>query len=752
MFRSQGPTRREAGTVRLWNIDGTAGPVITGDFRGIHALAWTPDGRQIVFGGRDESIWMWDAALPTVTKKFTIHGVDINSLAWNADATQLLATSRAAMVVWKSDGSLRRTLRGVLNGPRFTHVCFSPDGKWIASLGRLWQVDGTPGPALPDAEQPMIWSPDGKGIAGAGPNMTVQLWNENFAKDRPLTRHHRYISSLDWSPDGSQVASTSGDGLTRIWDLSNDTMRTLRSIDESARQYRSVEFSPNGRFIAATSWGDASVHIWDQSGNIRALLKGHRGGVESVSWSPDGARLVTGGGLTVRLWESDGTPVRVLEGHASEVYPVAWSPDGKWIASGDTDGTIRLWHPSGHPGPTLVGHFGGIHSLSWSPDSKHLASASWLDGTIRMWNVETQLTEWTLLLVDDAGTTATLSPSGELLHDDRQLVKDELLYLRETVTGIMSTLTFAEFHDRHADVMIRYLGDLGILAARRGEHEKAVLRCRQMISYGCDKSDGTLRKCIAAVEAAIVESRQYHSVATILSALIQHDRKLIASYGDEFDATNLLIDDLARRYDFYLLLKKYPQAMADAEEMQQRQPANSLGYYLSGQLLWNLDRFSPALDGLKKAYELAPDQPKEQIAYAFALANRPMRTDDEVRFAEFLARRAIEGDPKWGTAWRTYGMVQYRLGNWQASIDAHNKAIELEGGDYHITEYLFMAMANYRLGKIGDAEIWYERSIEWINQNSSNSSDVARWRSEVVELLGLKNTPLQGSPDIGTAK
>ncbi len=743
VFRSQGPTRREAGTLRLWNTDGTAGPVVTGSFQGIHALAWSPDGRQIAFGGRHEAILIWDREMPTHTMEFTIQGIDINTIVWNSDASELLTTSRASMVVWHPDGSPKRTLRGLLNGPRFTHVSISPDGEWLSSRGRLWRTDGTPGPDLRGAQQPVDWSPNGKWIACAGPNSTVRLLDNQFARERILTKHHRYITGIDWDKHSNRIASTSGDGTTRVWDLSDNTTQTLSTVDQSPRQFRSVKFSPDGRLIAATSWGDSAVHIWDHAGKIRAVLKGHRGGVESVDWSPDGKRLVTGGGLKLRLWSSNGDLARELEGHTAEVYAVAWSPDGNWIASGATDGTVRLWHADGGHSRTLRGHHVGIHALCWSPDSKQLASASWLDGTLRMWNIDTLKTQWMLLLIDDAGRTVTLSPSGELFHYDRAIAEEELLYLRESADGKVTVMTFADFHDRHAGAMVRHLGELSWLAARRREIAQAEFRYRQMIAYGNRANYETIRDNTSALVAALTEMQQHESALSMMSALIQLDLKLMESHSKQGQATNRLISNLARRHTLLLNLNRPQEALADAVEIQRRRPNSSRGFYLSASLLWELGQHDRALKDYEKAYVLEPNRPKNQLGYGYALFNHPLPAACNLELAAKLVRQAIALSPDWVSACRTNGMLEYRLGNWQAAIDSLQKAIELETGASHGTEFFFMSMAYTQQGNQEEAALWYRRGVEWMGKMEPENSDIRRWRTEAEELLTLRETAVQ---------
>ena len=74
-------------------------------------------------------------------------------------------------------------------------------------------------------------------------------------------------------------------------------------------------------------------------------LSGHTDQVLSVSFSSDGARIVTGSwDRTAQVWDArSGTPLLELKGHTSGVLSVSFSPDGTRIVTGDWDGTATLW-------------------------------------------------------------------------------------------------------------------------------------------------------------------------------------------------------------------------------------------------------------------------------------------------------------------------------------------------------------------------------------------------------------------------
>ena len=125
------------------------------------------------------------------------------------------------------------------------------------------------------------------------------------------------------------------------------------------------------------------------------ILEGHGDGVTSVSFSPDGQTLASGG-WDVWLWDvASGTQTDVLEGHEGWVNSVSFSPDGQTLASGEghlprryeLDGRVRLWDvASGTQTAVLEGDDTDLfHPLSFSPDGRTLASGGW--GGVGLWDV-----------------------------------------------------------------------------------------------------------------------------------------------------------------------------------------------------------------------------------------------------------------------------------------------------------------------------------------------------------------------------
>jgi WD40 repeat protein len=131
-----------------------------------------------------------------------------------------------------------------------------------------------------------------------------------------------------------------------------------------------------------------------------------------VAWSPDSARLATGGSnQTVTVWPANpgdqsggvsGPPPDSIwrnQGEIATATQVVWSPDGAWIASCGTkpiilfgsNGGVRLWNATtGQRTLTYTGHDPSVDllALAWSPDGKYIASGG-TDQFVSVWDART---------------------------------------------------------------------------------------------------------------------------------------------------------------------------------------------------------------------------------------------------------------------------------------------------------------------------------------------------------------------------
>lgn len=232
----------------------------------------------------------------------------------------------------------------------------------------------------------IAWSPDGSYLASPSGDKTIQIWDaRNGTCVRTLQGHTGGIHSVAWSPDGQHLASASDDSAIRLWDAASG--KHLQTLEKHTRSVYSVAWSPNTILLASGSW-DQTVRVWDI--RTRKLVKTLNTGsdVNSVAWSPDG-RLIAAGvdNSTIMMWDYEsGERLHEFERHSYSAVPsIAWSPDGQKIASGGCDNSVRLYEVnSGKTMTVLEGHTSPVVSVAYSGDGTLLASKS-DDDSISIW-------------------------------------------------------------------------------------------------------------------------------------------------------------------------------------------------------------------------------------------------------------------------------------------------------------------------------------------------------------------------------
>jgi WD40 repeat protein/DNA-binding SARP family transcriptional activator len=380
----------EDGSVRLWRVaDGGTGQVLHRGEEPETDVAFNPDDDRIMGVGRDGWVRFWDARTGAQETRVNGEGRELLAAAYSADGRWFAAGGYDGVTrVWSvAGGPPVAVLRGQRS--RVFDLGFGPEGDRVVSAGddgtaRIWDTGRTEAWTVPGVARGIDFNRNGRLIASSSDDGTMRVWDTANGRLRAsLPGPDGYMAGKFSPTADTLIIPTWEASLVRIWPVSADIGKVVVELPkaggvesarfdptgdrivyvgtdgrivirdlESAREVRlggtpevswDAVFSPDGESVAALP-GRGDVPVWrlDRPGRPERLLKGHRGEVQSLDFSPDGRIVTAGVDRTVRVWDRGGRAV-VMRGHEDEVTTAVFTADGSKVLSSSADGTLRLW-------------------------------------------------------------------------------------------------------------------------------------------------------------------------------------------------------------------------------------------------------------------------------------------------------------------------------------------------------------------------------------------------------------------------
>ena len=197
---------------------------------------------------------------------------------------------------------------------------------------------------------------------------------------------------------GKNILVASADKTVRIWDLTPkwNLQKKIGELQDSKTlvdRVNSLSFSPDGKSLASGGGvpsRSGELKVWNIADGklVCANTESHSDTISGISFSPDGKYIATAAtDRFVKVFNMEGAVLeRSFEGHTNHVLDVAWRADGFVLASGGADQVVKEWDfEKGNQKQTVKGHTKGVSSIAYMGTGEKLISSSG-DQSVRIAN------------------------------------------------------------------------------------------------------------------------------------------------------------------------------------------------------------------------------------------------------------------------------------------------------------------------------------------------------------------------------
>jgi WD40 repeat protein/serine/threonine protein kinase len=232
------------------------------------------------------------------------------------------------------------------------------------------------------------FSPDGSNVVTTSESGEVLVWQADTGTARVFAGHTDRVPTAAFSPDGAYLATGSYDETVRVWNVSDGTV--AHTLEDHGADVKRVAYSKDGKRLASIG-ADGAIIVWNTA-DWKATRRNEQTTRDAMlEFSPGGRFLATGSHAdTVFVWDLDDAskPTRKLAGHAGTATALSFSNAAGILATGDADGVLHLWTEGLGTHRELRGHASHVRAIAFSADDKQVATGG-QDGEVRLWDPAT---------------------------------------------------------------------------------------------------------------------------------------------------------------------------------------------------------------------------------------------------------------------------------------------------------------------------------------------------------------------------
>ncbi|WRT69994.1 uncharacterized protein IL334_006987 [Kwoniella shivajii] len=443
-------------------------------FKGkVNHVSFSPDGKYIaITHGHKIHVWKTPSHLVREFAPFELHREysghhdEVTSVCWSKTSRYFVTTSRDMTARLYTLNPLEGFKPKQFAGHRdvVLNAFFSEDEKTIYTVSRdgavfAWSAKKGASAEDSDVEMDILDAPS---TSASGANLALEhtvaytrwgISNRHFF-NQPGTK----VVCATFHPKTSLLIVGFSTGVFGLWEMPSFT--PVHTLSISNEKISSVAVSASGEWLAfgAAKLGQLLVWEW-QSESYVLKQQGHYYDMNTISFSPDGQNIATGGeDGKVKLWNAtSGFCFVTFPEHTASVSTVEFAKQGQVLFTASLDGTVRAYDmvryrnfrtftsptpvqfsslavdPSGdvvcagsqdsfeiymwsvQTGKLLdilTGHTAPVCGLAFSPTGDQLASASW-DRSIRLWSVFGRSRTTEPITLSSEATALAFRPDGK---------------------------------------------------------------------------------------------------------------------------------------------------------------------------------------------------------------------------------------------------------------------------------------------------------------------------------------------------